>query len=139
MESILKSINMELEQYMESFFSNSNYPISMRLEAFKEKKDGDIKAAIDIRLERNGEEIPLDILSGGEYDRCALALFLSFNKISKSSIIILDECLSSLHSELVEDIIDEIRKRNENKLILFTLHQANTGLFDSTINVELLN
>ena len=85
---------------------------------------------------QEGEQIPIDTLSGGEFDRLALALFLAFNKTSKSNIILLDECLASLHSELVEDIVELIKTKLSDKIVLFTLHQANTGIFDTIIDIE---
>ena len=60
---------------------------------------------------------------------------LRFNKISKSNIILLDECLASLHSELVEDIVELIKNKLGDKLVLFTLHQANTGMFDTIVDI----
>ena len=91
---------------------------------------------IDVTIIRDGETIPLDSLSGGEFDRVALALFLAFNKVSKSKLIMLDECLSSLHAELVEDIVDMIKTKLHDKMVLITLHQANTGMFDNIIDIE---
>jgi ABC-type transport system involved in cytochrome bd biosynthesis fused ATPase/permease subunit len=52
--------------------------------------------------------------------------------------MMLDECLASLHSELVEEIIEKIKEKMGHKLVLFTLHQANTGIFDHIIDVEKL-
>jgi ABC-type Mn2+/Zn2+ transport system ATPase subunit len=76
-------------------------------------------------------------LSGGEYDRVAFALFLAFyTTTSSGSLLMLDECFSSLHSELVEDIVERLKEKVNNGLILMTLHQANTGFFDVVMNVE---
>ena len=90
---------------------------------------------IDIQIVKDGETVPLDGLSGGEYDRVSLAFFLAFNKVSKCNIILLDECLASLHPELVEEIVEMIKERMSNKLVMFTLHQANTGIFDDVIDI----
>jgi DNA repair exonuclease SbcCD ATPase subunit len=110
---------------------------SMTLMSYKETKDGDKKSCIDIRIHREGEDIPLDSLSGGEYDRVAFALFLAFyTTTSSGSLLMLDECFSSLHSELVEDIVERLKEKVNNGLILMTLHQANTGFFDVVMNVE---
>jgi ABC-type Mn2+/Zn2+ transport system ATPase subunit len=68
---------------------------------------------------QDGEQVPIESLSGGEFDRLSLALFLCFNKTSKSDIILLDECLASLHSELVEDIINKCQWIIKPILILF--------------------
>jgi DNA repair exonuclease SbcCD ATPase subunit len=133
LENTLDIINKDLEEFVTHFFGEH---FSAKLQSFKESKDGDKKASIEILIVQDGETVPLDALSGGEYDRLALALFLCFNKISKSNIILLDECLASLHSELVEDIVELIKTKLNDKLVIFTLHQANTGIFDTIIDIE---
>ena len=135
LENTIEIINTDLEEFVAHFFGES---FSAKLQSFKESKDGDKKPSIEILIVQDGETIPLDSLSGGEYDRIALALFLCFNKISKSNIILLDECLASLHSELVEDIVELIKNKLGDKLVLFTLHQANTGIFDTIVDIEKL-
>jgi DNA repair exonuclease SbcCD ATPase subunit len=128
----IQTINEELEEFISAFFGD-NFTVS--LTTFKQTKDGDKKAMIDIQIIKDGEIVPLDGLSGGEYDRVSLAFFLAFNKSSKCNIILLDECLASLHPELVEEIVEMIKERMDNKLVMFTLHQANTGIFDEVIDV----
>uniref|UniRef100_A0A6C0HDP4 Rad50/SbcC-type AAA domain-containing protein n=1 Tax=viral metagenome TaxID=1070528 RepID=A0A6C0HDP4_9ZZZZ len=128
----IQNINEELEEFISAFFGD-NFTVS--LTTFKQTKDGDKKAMIDIQIIKDGEIVPLDGLSGGEYDRVSLAFFLAFNKSSKCNIILLDECLASLHPELVEEIVEMIKERMDNKLVMFTLHQANTGIFDEVIDV----
>jgi DNA repair exonuclease SbcCD ATPase subunit len=133
LQNTLDTINTDLEEFISSFFGDN---FSVRLESFKESKDGDKKSSIEVIIMQDGEQIPIDTLSGGEFDRLALALFLAFNKTSKSNIILLDECLASLHSELVEDIVELIKTKLSDKLVLFTLHQANTGIFDTIVDIE---
>ena len=128
----IQNINEELEEFISAFFGD-NFTVS--LTTFKQTKDGDKKPMIDIQIIKDGEVVPLDGLSGGEYDRVSLAFFLAFNKSSKCNIILLDECLASLHPELVEEIVEMIKERMNNKLVMFTLHQANTGIFDEIIDV----
>ena len=133
LQQTIDRINSDIEEYITAFFDDT---CTAHLTAFKETKDKDKKSLIDIQFSRNGEEVSIDSLSGGEYDRLALALFLSFG--SQSPIMMLDECLASLHSELVEEIIEKIKEKMGHKLVLFTLHQANTGIFDHIIDVEKL-
>jgi DNA repair exonuclease SbcCD ATPase subunit len=133
LQNTIDTINTDLEEFISHFFGDN---FSVRLDSFKETKDGDKKSSIEIIVMQDGEQIPIDTLSGGEFDRLALALFLAFNKTSKSNIILLDECLASLHSELVEDIVELIKTKLGDKLVLFTLHQANTGIFDTIVDIE---
>jgi DNA repair exonuclease SbcCD ATPase subunit len=133
LQTTVDNINSEMEEYVTAFFGEN---VTIQLNTFRQTKDGDKKSCIDVSIIRDGEQVPVESLSGGEFDRVALALFLAFNKVSKSKLIMLDECLSSLHSELVEEIVDMIKTKLRNKLVLITLHQANTGMFDNVINIE---
>ena len=136
LEKCLDHINSEVEEYMTHFFQENN--IQMSLFSYKETKDGEKKSCIDIRIIRDNESCHLDSLSGGEYDRCCFALFLAFNRVANKEMLMLDECLSSLHSEAVEEIIEAVREKCQDRLILLTLHQANTGLFDEVIDINAL-
>ena len=81
-----------------------------------------------------GEEIELSSLSGGEYDRVSLAIMLSFNNLSKSNMILLDESISSLDADLTNDILTTLKDNLLNKRIIVVAHQLSTGLFDQIIN-----
>jgi len=131
LNNVIESINDSLEGIVDAFFDKS---IGVQLKGYKEVKDNK-KIGIEIVINKEGEELTIDSLSGGEYDRVVLALFLSFNKVSKGNMILLDECLSSIHGELVEDIVEYIKENFSEKLILFTLHQANTGIFDDIVDI----
>ena len=135
LQSVVDGINRDLEEYTASFFDNS---LDMCLSTTKESATGLTRFLIDVKIRRGGEEVPIDCLSGGEFDRCALALFLAFNRAAGSNILLLDEALSSLHAEAVEEIMDVVREKFSDKLVLVTLHQANTGLFDCVVDVESL-
>jgi DNA repair protein SbcC/Rad50 len=134
LEHCLYQLNDETSHYMDQFFPDND--IQLQLFSYKELKNKERRSCIDIRVIQEGEQFELESSSGGEMDRMCLALFLSFNKISSKEMIMLDECLSSLHSEAVEDIIEVIKERYKDRLVLFTLHQANTGLFDTIIDVN---
>jgi DNA repair exonuclease SbcCD ATPase subunit len=132
LQSVVNGINRDLEEYTGAFFDNS---LDMFLSTTKETASGDKRFLIDVKIKRNGEDVPLDCLSGGEFDRCALALFLAFNRATGAKLLLLDEALSSLHAESVEEIMDVVREKFADKLVIVTLHQANTGLFDSVIKI----
>ena len=132
LQSVVNGINRDLEEYTAAFFDNS---LDMFLSTTKETASGDKRFLIDVKIKRNSEDVPLDCLSGGEFDRCALALFLAFNRATNAKLLLLDEALSSLHAESVEEIMDVVREKFSDKLVIVTLHQANTGLFDSIITV----
>ena len=61
---------------------------------------------------------------------------LSFNHISKCDIILLDESISSLDSELTNDILEKLKENLINKKIIVVAHQLSTGIFDQIINTK---
>ena len=130
LQSFLQQLNEECEQHMQIMFEGE-----MTLKIKYEGNEDTKKYFVDVLIFRNGEEIPYDSLSGGESDRCALVIFLAFNKLSNSKILLLDECLSSLHAESVEDIVDHIKTHFTDKMCIMTLHQTTKGIFDNIITL----
>lgn len=135
----IDSINYYINDYLEKFFQNDSMIVD--IVPFKEKiKNGkdksEIKPGINIRVSYKGEEVELSSLSGGEYDRVSLAILLSFNHICKSNIILLDESVASLDSELTNDILEKLKENLSNKRIIVVAHQLSTGIFDQIINTK---
>jgi hypothetical protein len=46
--------------------------------------------------------------------------------------------LTSIENITNKDIVELIRNKLSDKLVIFTLHQANTGIFDTIIDIEKL-
>jgi ABC-type Mn2+/Zn2+ transport system ATPase subunit len=110
-------------------------PLNVNISCFKETKKGE-KPKIELEIFYKGNETDIGNLSGGEFDRLNMCFLLSFNELSRSNIIILDEALSSLNQELVCDIIEHLKENKEKeKLIIMTLHQSIKGMFDQVINL----
>ena len=136
MQTFLQELNKECERHMQVMFQDEmslkvTYESESQDTAGKEVK----KYYVDVSLWRNAEEVPFDSLSGGENDRCALVLFLAFNKLSKSKMLLLDECLSSLHAESIEGIVEHIKTSFADKVCVMTLHQTTQGIFDHVISL----
>jgi DNA repair exonuclease SbcCD ATPase subunit len=136
MQTFLKELNKECERHMQVMFEEDlslkvTYESESQDTAGKETK----KYYVDVTLWRNAEEVPFDSLSGGENDRCALVLFLAFNKLSRSKMLLLDECLSSLHAESIEGIVEHIKTCFSDKVCVMTLHQTTQGIFDHVISL----
>jgi len=136
-EELCNQLNTEIDIYMQRFFPTKS--IRMQVYTSKLTEQGEKKHCIDVQcFDHEANQIGFDNLSGGEYDRCVLAFFLACNAYSNSPFILLDECLSSLHADAVEDIIELIKERCTDKFVCITLHQANLGLFDEVIHLESL-
>lgn len=129
----IDSVNFYINDYLEKFFKNDS--IIVNIVPFKETKK-DIKSGVTINICYKGEIVELTSLSGGEYDRVSLAIMLAFNHICKSDMIILDESICSLDSELTNDILEILKENLTNKRIIIVAHQIGTGLFDQIINVK---
>lgn len=129
----IDTLNERVNYHLETMFYE---PLTVNITCFKDTKKGE-KPHIDFVVYYKGNETDILNLSGGEFDRLNLAFLLSFNELSDSNMIILDEALSSLNQELVADIIEHIQDVNKNnrKLVLMTLHQSIKGMFDQVISL----
>ena len=135
MQSFLEQLNEECATHMQAMFGDD---LTLRVTYQNDAtNDGEEKKYyVDVELYRDGEGITYDSLSGGESDRCALVLFLAFNRLSHGRMLLLDECLSSLHAESVEDIVAHIKDHFQDKLCIMTLHQTTKGIFDQVIDLN---
>lgn len=128
----IDNLNQRVNYHLEAMFTD---PLNVNISCFKETKKGE-KPKIELELFYKGNETDISNLSGGEFDRLNMCFLLSFNELSRSNIIILDEALSSLNQELVCDIIEHLKENKEkDKLIIMTLHQSIKGMFDQVINL----
>jgi DNA repair exonuclease SbcCD ATPase subunit len=127
LSKFIDTINHNLAVHLDAFFSE---PITVTVKAFKDGKKGETKPLIDIEIIYKGNEVDVSNLSGGEYDRLNLAFSVTFNCLSSSNILILDESLASINQELAGDIITHLKEHCTDKVIWMTQHQAITGMFD---------
>jgi DNA repair exonuclease SbcCD ATPase subunit len=132
LQTFLIELNAECEKHMQAMF-DGEFALKVRYE--KVGDEDSKKFYVDVDVYKNAEEVPYESLSGGESDRCSLVLFLAFNKLSNGKMLLLDECLSSLHAEMVEDIVEHIKQEFSEKICVMTLHQTTKGIFDHVVNV----
>jgi DNA repair exonuclease SbcCD ATPase subunit len=132
----IDNVNFRINEYLDKFFPND--AILVNIVSFKDTLKKDIKPGINIEVSYKGEDVELTSLSGGEYDRVALAIMLAFNSMSKSNLILLDESIASLDSELTNDILEklktEMNEQSSTKMIIVVAHQLSTGVFDQIIS-----
>jgi ABC-type Mn2+/Zn2+ transport system ATPase subunit len=134
LEQFIYRVNTQMKWYMEQIFPD--HSLQMVLDSEKECKNGKIRHEICVRLTQYNNPCELRSLSGGEYDRCALAFMLCINELSHSPCLFLDESISSLDMNLSEDVLEVIKdKFQKTKVVLLVSHQANTGFFDHVISL----
>lgn len=131
LSKFIDTINHNLSIHLDAFFTE---PMTVFIKTFKEND----KPTINLEIYYKGNETDLSNLSGGEYDRLNLALILTFNFLSQSKVLILDESLSSINQELSTDIIMHLKENKSDKLIWMTQHQAVKGMFDNVFELKSL-
>lgn len=135
LESIVNTINIHAQQFVDAFFPNN--PLSAQLATFKEVKSGRTtltKPQLDLRIEYKGQDTDLLSLSGGERARLSLAFTLALSEIYNHPLLMLDESISSLDYESTVDVVQAIKEILVDKTVLIVSHQANTGIFDYVLN-----
>jgi ABC-type Fe3+/spermidine/putrescine transport system ATPase subunit len=74
-------------------------------------------------------------LSGGETDRLSLALTIAISSVSRSPLILLDECMASLDDELRERCFHTIRKFLPHKTVINICHSIASGHHDEVLSL----
>ncbi len=64
-----------------------------------------------------------------------LSIVLALNTIFGSDILMLDESISSLNSELTNKILDVLKENLKNKVVIVVAHQVETGIFDNVVEI----
>ena len=125
-------LNNSINSYLNIMFSND---INITINNTVEKK-GIVKFKITNNIIYKGCEYDsISDLSGGEFDRCVLSIMIACSNIMNSNILMLDESLASLDSDLCSDILYKLKKISIDKLILVVNHQVINGLFDDIITI----
>ena len=134
LETTIYNINSSLEDILPSFFPDE--PISCQISLYKKlKSKKDVKRNFNISIKYKGAEYDnINSLSGGEGDRISLAIILALNSVSNSSILLLDECISSLDPVLKEACLNAIK--SVNKTILCVDHSGVEGFYDKVISLH---
>lgn len=132
LSNTLESINHYANIFLDKFFPDN--PLCIKLIPYKETKT-DIKPCINIEVYYKDSVCTLDSLSGGEYDRVSLSIVLSLNKLYGGKILLLDESISSLDSDLTLEIVETLKEDLSDKLVVVVSHQVNSGMFDKIIDL----
>jgi DNA repair protein SbcC/Rad50 len=128
LQNTIDSINNVINEIATMIFDE---PITIKLNLFKTLKSKEkTKPSVNLSINyKGGEYDNINQLSGGEGDRVSLILTLALSKLSNFPIILLDESLGSLDSNLREMATKAIRM-NTNKMVICVNHEGTEGYYD---------
>lgn len=129
--SSIDTLNMNAQIFLDAFFPDE--PMSARIVPVKGKDSKKERRQINIELDYKGMSLETSMLSGGEYDRLSLAFMLGICNISKSPIVLLDECISSLDQENAENVCSYLRTHQSDRCSILIAHQVVSGVFDQVV------
>ena len=163
MQEFLKTINKKFQETLDFFFDE---PISITFSILKsdskrkklETKDGespdmdilengedlDVSEAINLtkvkfglKIEFRGHEYPsIKYLSGGELQRCNLALSKAMCEIFGSKFILIDEAINNLSEHSNLDILMKMKEWSHAIPLVVISHEANSGVFEKIIELQ---
>jgi DNA repair exonuclease SbcCD ATPase subunit len=134
-----------IEEAANEFLENCfDYPVIVKLGTERESKTTkNKKHTFNIAVlsgKNDGPMItrPLDGFSGGETDRISLSLSMAITSFSQFPLLMLDECISSLSSDLKDKTIRALRQhaKKTQKIVVLVCHDAVDGLFDHVCDLE---
>lgn len=133
LQDTVDSINLCIQNICETMF---DVDICVTLELFKLVKSKNImKPNPTFKVLHKGCEFNgAEGMSRGEKDRISLALTLALARLSNFPLLMLDETLSSLDSQLKHDVIKAIRHNLEDKAVLVIMHEGIEGVYDDVID-----
>jgi hypothetical protein len=122
-------INYHLSSIMRELFVD---PIEITVKTTKITAKNREKPSINIYAICDGNEINIGDLSGGEKERCSMAMTLAMMQLSKSPVIILDETFSALGDEDRETAVRVLNRygRKSDRTTLCVSHGGSTGWYD---------
>lgn len=127
METTINNINGNTKYYLDEFFTE---PIQSLITTSEDCQK--IQTIINYK---GNEYDSIHSMSGGELDRISLASVCGINNMVSSPILMLDESLSSLDSDLNTDIIRFLEELSKDKLIIICSHECVQGVFHKIINL----
>lgn len=131
MNDVLYNINYLTNIYLQELFED---PISIKLDTHKELKKKENKLQVNLKIDYRGVNYDnVEQLSGGENTRISFALTLSLAKTLSSPFLLLDECMSSLDSELKEKCLKILKRDFNDNTIIHICHETVKGMHDNVI------
>ena len=135
MHEFVRSLNAHAAIYLEQFFDDDEIRVDLRCVEANEKDVKSSRSMMHFEVQYRDHLTDLSSLSGGEKDRVNLAFTLALSELLHPSLLMLDECISSLDAETTVVVLETLKKTYKGKLVLLVSHQANLGWFDEVVDV----
>lgn len=132
--NVINRIQDMVQDYLDVFFVDDGMTITLK--TFKEDKKKKTKAQINVEISYKGMDCTISMLSGGELQRLMLAFNLGISDMYNLPFIMLDETMSNLDEDTTQTIVDGIKEKCKDKLVIIIAHQVVSGVFDKTIDVQ---
>lgn len=133
-QTIIQTINTNVQHYLDAFFDQDPFQATLVTDKVS-KTTKNQSTQIHVQLFYKENDIDINTLSGGEYDRLVLAFVMALSDLNGSPFIILDECVGSLDQATATMVCDYLKNQCDQKLVLLIAHQIVTGIFDRIINL----
>lgn len=133
LQATVDAINQAMTEVLNTVFDS---PITVTLKLYKQLKTNKrIKPTVNLAIYYRGAEYDsINSLSGGEGDRVSFALILALNRVSTSPVLLLDESMSSLNSNLRENCLTSLRESVcDTKTIMCVNHEDVEGHYDEVV------
>ena len=132
-QNVVHTINTYARQYLDLMFDD---PILVELSTTTETQKGKIKYTPSVIIQYQGNQYTsVTQLSGGEQDRVSLAFILAVNEMTRSKILLLDECLASINTQQNNLIIEGLKSFAKKQPVIVVQHNGIEGVFDNVICV----
>jgi len=139
LEDAIKELELESDNLLKKISDNK---LSLK---FKTKKeiDEEEKIVFEVLINKDNKELPYHLLSGGEQLRISFVIRIALSKMllkrtnSKIEFLIIDEAVSPLDKNGVENIMEIIDEfQNDFKTILVITHRDDIkNMFDQVITI----
>lgn len=130
----LEDINDIIDQALQRFFPDCQCTFSC-LKTLK-SKNHQIRAEVGVKISYRNFEVKLSDLSGGQQARVQAACLAAWCQLTAWPIIMLDESLSYLPSDVRQEIVDCLSELCPSKIFLIINHDSVSSHYDTCINVE---
>jgi DNA repair exonuclease SbcCD ATPase subunit len=137
--SILEEVTQELEiHFNQSFCTMGLLDWSVEISTEKELKSGATKNELTVKLYKDGVDIDIDSLSGGEKQRLRVCTNIGISDLIKArcgvtcDLLMIDEPCASLSQEGIDNLLGMLTALGETQTIMLAEHRVmDSAKFDS--------